>query len=326
MNFYMLPLDYFNFDGDKPFSLLLSGQDMLSISKDDALGNHFGDIIHNLDMVGTFGLNVMERIYNGNYSFAIENLETSQPLQYHNEYLHALFSAAQTYCTALWFVKDNAVNIPFGIFIDLKNNSHLNVTKNIMYSTAIGDYVDSFFDNEEINEAQMWIDKIIQYLLVDETDERNYDLGYSNLSKDINFNTGSFTKALLFLQQARNTSFLPSKIASYISILETLFCVSSANNYKTPQRAAVFLGGQASVRKGNFNLLKDAYGIRSNFVHGSHIGEKSYRAIDYISNELDIIVRNVLKKMFDEHTELNYNGSDTKKINSYFDELVLGGD
>ncbi|WP_144473496.1 HEPN domain-containing protein [Bacillus tropicus] len=242
-----------------------------------------------------------------------------------NDWIHFYYGSSQIFSLCLWLIKDNSVNVRFGVY----HNNQLGgfpITKNVMVSNSKGRYETKTFQKEDFETATKWFETLSEYYFVatNETEERDYD-DYNNLNSDIDHNTNSFKRALTYLEQSRSTSFLPAKIASYISILETLFVVTDSNTYKTPERTSVFLEGTKEERSINFKIVKDSYDVRSSFVHGSDIYKKHNKRLDAISSDLDNVVRKVLIKFFTDFKHLNYSGDDYKRVNQYFVDLVLGG-
>ncbi|HDR8493702.1 TPA: hypothetical protein QC448_004797 [Bacillus cereus] len=277
-----------------------------------------------------------ERIKEGNY-FILSDPQENVPELFGNEeeykefmddksnWIHFYYGASQIFSLCLWLIKDNSVNIRFGIY---HSNQHggFPIMKNVMVSNSKGKYETEIFQKEDFEKANKWLEFLSEYYLVvkKETEERNYE-DYNNLNSDIDHNTNSFKRALTYLEQSRSTSFLPAKIASYISILETLFVVTDSNTYKTPERTSVFLEGTKEERSINFKIVKDSYDVRSSYVHGSDIYKKHNKRLNDISSDLDNIVRKVLIKFFTEFKHLNYSGDDHKRVNQHFVDLVLGG-
>lgn len=239
-----------------------------------------------------------------------------------NDELHNMYGISQMFSLALWFVKDNSVNTDFSLYYNTNNGFSFIVRKNLMVSNSQGIYGSVLFNNSEYNRAIVYMNMLSGILEYEERDFDKYE-SYNNLNNNLNQNTDSFNRALRYLQIARNESFIPSKIASYISILETLFAISDSNTYKTPERASLFVGNSLEDKQKIFKLTKDAYDVRSSYVHGSDIYRKHNKVLEKISQDLDGIIRKVMLKFFLDHSELNYTGDDSTKVNKYFIDLVL---
>jgi hypothetical protein len=330
MEFYVVPIDHLQSqDSDFTFQVKLKEDNLMNFYKN----NKLNPTILNDNFQYWFGKFNKDRINEGGY-FLIHDFQLTETfkdeeefkrfVESRNKLLHFFYGSSQTFCLCLWMVKDNSANIPFGLYHNNQIGGGFPMTKNVMVSNSKGRYESVTFKKEDFERANEWFNVLSDYYIEDETGEKKYDT-YNNLNSAINHNTNSFKRALSYVEQARSTSFLPAKIASYISVLETLFVVADSNTYKTPERTAVFLSGSIEDKKGNFEIVKDAYSVRSSYVHGSDIGDKKNKKLDVISSELDDIVRKVLFKFFTFHKDLNYSGNGYKKVNQYFVDLVLGG-
>lgn len=331
MDFYIIPIDHIQCEDEEfSYQVTAQGNNLMHFCGTNIIGP---DLL-NHEFQSWFGKFDMDRITKGNYflitdDYVIEQIQSEEELQRFfndkNRLIHLFYGMAQTFSHCLWLVKDNSVNVPFGLYTNLQIGGGIPTRKNVMISNARGDYEVAIFTKEEFEKANEWLDILYEYYAVEDKGDREYG-AYNNLSSDINQNSSSFRRALTYLEIARSTSFLPAKIASYISVLETLFAVADSNTYKTPERTAVFLGGTKEERSNNFKIVKDAYKVRSNYVHGSDIEKKQINKLDVISNDLDGVVRNVLIKFFTEFKQLNYSGkANYDKVNQYFVDLVLGG-
>lgn len=330
MDFYIVLVDHIDYKSeDLSYQLKVKDDDLMTFFSKNILGPE----ILNINFQNWFGAFNKERIEEGNYFLARDssvvgpfknNEEIESFAQSKQKLLHLFFGMSQGFSLSLWFIKDNSVNIPFSLTHNIQIGAGLPLTKNVMISNSKGEYETVVFSKEDFDKAKEWLDYISDFYIQDDTGDREYG-EYNNLNLDINHNTNSFRRALTYVEQARNTSFLPAKIAFYISVLETLFVVTDSNTYKTPERTAIFLEGTKEERTNNFKIVKDSYDVRSSFVHGSDIYKKHNKKLNLISSDLDEIVRKVLIKFFTEYQHLNYIGDDYKKVNQYFIDLVLGG-
>jgi hypothetical protein len=287
MDLYIIPVDNIIYDSqDFSYEVKVQADYLMTFYSNNIIGI---DILND-QFQFCFGEFHTGRIKEGNYFLladsSVVEINKEEDLQKlissKNKLLHFTFGFSQMFGLSLWFIKDNSANIPFGLFNDTQLNSGFPMTKNVMVSNAKGKYEIEIFSRDEFEKANEWLNYLSEFYIEDDSTGREYD-GYNNLNSDINQNTNSFKRALTYLEQARSTSFLPAKIASYISVLETLFVVADSNTYKTPERTAVFLGGSLDDKKANFEIVKDAYSVRSSYVHGSDIGDKKNKKLDVIS-------------------------------------------
>ncbi|MBG9985273.1 hypothetical protein HZY91_00025 [Facklamia sp. DSM 111018] len=131
-------------------------------------------------------------------------------------------------------------------------------------------------------------------------------------------NYSSFVKAQQYLTSTRKESFIPAKIANYISVLECLFAVKSNNTHNCAERVSRFIE-QGDSRVDLYKKMKKIYGVRSSYVHGGEI--KHSHDLEEYSVELDEIVRRVFKKFLTEFQSFNYLPNNSKKIDKYFIEV-----
>lgn len=327
MEYYIIPLDHFEYE-NKEYLIEIEGKDSFNFFTNNILG----DSILSSDFQAHFGFNFTNRIRKGSYIIQMlyshgklvkdEELVKKNNIAKNN--LHLYHGMAEIFSISLWMIKDNSVNSLFSIFRDEQLPGGLQVIKDIMVSNSKGEYELVNFTHDEMINVNEWMNYLYNVFIEKQSDLRIYK-DYNNLEHELEHNSNSFKRALTYLQQARNTTFLPAKIASYISILETLFVVSDSNTYKTPERTAIFLGGNLEQRKDTFKKVKDAYDIRSSYVHGSDLYNKYKNRLNEISFELDEVVRNVMINFFINHPDLNYSGDKSKIVNQYFLDLVIGG-
>lgn len=239
----------------------------------------------------------------------------------------------ETFCTALWFVKDNAVTHSFGTISSNEIGYNPNmIRRNVIISNSKGDSDEVEFTIDELIKAAEWYKILCRTAKIIKSDKVGPPkMGHNNLSSFIKFDVPSFDRARHFLGAARRADFLPSKVANYISILECLFAVKGENTHRVAERAAFLVGDNNADRINVFNIVKDAYKVRSDYVHGSEFKNSTHDNLPSISNKLDNVVRKTLVKMMLNHPELNYNNSnkndkakkDFQGVNDWFDELVL---
>lgn len=245
------------------------------------------------------------------------------------------YAACQNFSNALWFIKDNAVT-PY--FTTISSNSHIEpggLRRNVYYSDSETKYNDSIsFTISEIEEAMKWYDVLDNLLVKKKAGEvvMNSKFSLVNMSSYISFETPSFQRAYYYLDVARKTEFLPAKIASYISILESLFAVKGENTHKVAERTAMLIEKDEKERHNTFKDIVSIYKIRSDYVHGSEIKHSTQELLPQTSKKLDSIVRRVLIEMFSNHPDLNYRNKKDKKslsiknfeeVNDWFNNLVF---
>jgi hypothetical protein len=235
------------------------------------------------------------------------------------------------FSNALWFLKDNSVTPNFACISSDQPINPEPLSRNVYYTTATGSYNIVQFSQEEINKAMEWyqlLDNLVFKVASETIDQTN---SLTNMYNYIRFDIPSFQRAFFFLDEARKSGFLPAKIASYISVLETLFAVKGDNTHKTAERTAVLIGNSDDERIQIYDDVSKIYDIRSKYVHGSEINDKKYKTLADISFKADEIVRNVLISMFQKYEHLNYKSKDKPEhitmnaddVDKKFNEMVL---
>lgn len=238
----------------------------------------------------------------------------------------------QTFSNALWFVKDNAVTPYWTTMSSEKSISPIVLRRNVYYTTSKGNFETVHYSKAELDEAMKWYEILNSFLCKRHRADIDTFYGLINMGNYFSFNIPSFNRAFYYLNTARNTEFLPAKIASYISILETIFAANGENTQKVAERTAYFIGESIDERISIYDDVKLIYDIRSCYVHGSLISDKKHQTLPEISEKADSIVRRVLKKAYKEYPKLNYmnkkdknnpNSMNNIEVDRWFNELIL---
>lgn len=235
----------------------------------------------------------------------------------------------QTFSNALWFIKDNSVTPHFATISSNAKIEPVSLRRNVYYSDSQSNYTNTDYSVAEIEEAMKWFERLDKFNAKLERSKVDLSERLTNVSSYISLNIPSFQRAYYFLDTARRTDFLPSKIASYISILESLFAVKGENTHKVAERTAAFIAKDKEERFDLFREVVSIYGIRSDYIHGSEIKQKTHDVLPQTSKKLDSIIRRVLIEMYSNHPELNYRNkkSETMKsfeeVNEWFNRLTL---
>lgn len=248
------------------------------------------------------------------------------------------FEIANLFFTqALWFIKDNAVSPIFSSACSYKSDDEekkeempiILLTQRKYFTKSNGEIANTHFTLEEIQQASFW------YTAITENQINNSDQVKIELNKTVNTSlysyneTTSLSRAFMYLNSVRQETFLPAKIALYISILETLFAVKGENTHKVAERTSVFISKDINDALKIYEDIKECYKFRSDYVHGSHIKHSNVKSIQDVCVKLDEFVRLVMKKIIVEHPELIY--ANKKKegklsfddVNNKFNEIVL---
>lgn len=238
------------------------------------------------------------------------------------------YAKCQCFSNALWFVKDNSVT-PY--FTTISSNTEIepeSLRRNVYYSNSETTYDTQIaFTIEEIQESMEWYDITSKFLPRVESNKINFSgKELTNMSNYLKFNIPSFQRAYFFLDNARKIDFLPSKIASYISVLESLYAVEGDNKHKTSERTAFLIGKNTKDRIDIYGDISEAYNARSKYVHGAFIADDRHSKLPEISKKLDDYVRRVYKELLLNHPDFNYNSGKNQKVDQKFNEFILSGD
>jgi hypothetical protein len=83
-----------------------------------------------------------------------------------------------------------------------------------------------------------------------------------------------------------------------MGVYECLFSTDKVEiAHKVAERASFYLGGTSLEKQSNYKLIKDAYNLRSNYIHGGTLDEKvlkNYMGIENICLSVDLMTRNIL--------------------------------
>jgi hypothetical protein len=237
----------------------------------------------------------------------------------------------QLFFLASWFVKDNSFIVETLYLGNLENDNLFKSSRNSWYFSAKGENSEILLTEEELEEIIDWQKKLHDYLVSDEivpfeplSFEEEIRGGIKNRQTNKLNESNRITKALNFIQVARRESFLPMKITSYIGAMESLFDVDFELSHQVSERAAKLIGGDIDKRLDNYSIVKNAYDIRSKYVHGSSFNKKlTEEKLRILSTELDKLIRNLLKKVIIEYPEIGT--MNKEELSLWFRKLILQG-
>lgn len=217
----------------------------------------------------------------------------------------------QSFFLALWIIKDNSINTGNLVWWQYESGQIMSNQPAILFSNSKGEYSDTFYSAEEIKQALNWKQKLISYTSseLEEKDEKDI-LTNSLLSNTIHnqnkqnleLNENRIKRSIRLINIARSQSFLPAKIASYISSIEALISSNRESLImQVAERAPKILGGSLENKKENHDKIRAAYGIRNKYVHGDKVTKSAANKLDQVSEDIDSIARFLLIKMIDEY-------------------------
>lgn len=235
----------------------------------------------------------------------------------------------QSFLAFTWLIKDNCIFQDCG-FSELKSHGNHIKSKNYMgdhfYLSTGSKHITDEFTAEEIKNAR-------ELFHMFQGKPVTTDLKLISLEPQIKAGTSSnrISRCLIAVFRARQTLSVEEKIAQYISGLEGLFSTSSSElNYRLSERIAFFLGEHSAERKSIFNLIKNAYQVRSTVVHGATMPKNfdNHEQLTQLSVSCDDLVRKSLEKCLSSKELIvlfvNKDKNSNAQIDEYFSGLVFG--
>src|SRR3989339_521844 len=237
----------------------------------------------------------------------------------------------QLFISCFWFVKDCCSNTDVLYLYNTENKNIKSELKTTFFSNAKGEYSTSDFKLDELHEAENIFFKLYPFLAhkVDEFADqleivKNGEwIKISEVNKLAYNEWNRIEKAFNFLIIARSNSFLPLKISFYVVIYETLFTTDNTEvSHKVSERISFYLGNNNAEKEEIFKLVKNAYAIRSKYIHGQRLDKKLQsveKQID-LSVEIDSLTRRLLRKIILEDSSIfTQNEND---LNDFFNSLL----
>lgn len=291
--------------------------------------NNIDEIIrfYGSDSLKHFGLNHLSGALTGNLFATLYDISSE------NEAHTAAIDTNRKITAILdfmWFVKDNSFNTPCTSYIT-DNGSMWQLYSTNNRTLADGRHTTLNISIEEWNES-------ISYLTIfnqESTKAKDFEVtqpvnegrdAIKSPMSEIEYNSlNRLNRTMSFLVQARNGSFLPSKISNYILMAECLFSADDNKEitYKIAQRIANYIGSSIVEKKQIFKFIKKAYDVRSKYLHGQPLskGSKTNEILAEISVELDEVMRRVMRKVFTEPKKFTV--SDNAIFSEWLDENMF---
>jgi hypothetical protein len=223
----------------------------------------------------------------------------------------------------LWFIKDNSVNTS-NLLTYLPSRTYtFTKFKNNLYSNATGKYEMTSFSYDELMETSKIFDIYTKYSTgeyIERQSLNNIDPGAFNF-KAYNKNN-RIERVINFLIIARTKSFLPLRIAFYMTVFESLFTTDfSELSHKIAERTALYVSGSPEVKMKNYNVVKRAYDVRSKYFHGQVLAKNKddINNLIQLSTDIDSLLRTILKKVLIEDSELFLGNN----LQLFLDELIF---
>lgn len=230
---------------------------------------------------------------------------------------------------ATWFVKDCCVYSDSYYWCNMDNHYTVKGKRSFQQTNAFGKMEVSSFDQEEIEEVYGYFALILNvfHSAIENHEINQYETLYSqgtlicNTESAVKNEGSSFYRILLLIQLARKTGFLPEKISLYCAILECLFAIEKNHRKNISGMTAKFVAANSQEKTMIEQDMKDAYSVRSDFVHGdvNTLFDMNEQLV-MLSGRLDDYVRRAVRKAFaDENCRYENTNEDKKRVRQYFE-------
>ena len=246
--------------------------------------------------------------------------------------LTGMLNLTGMFLTALWLVKDNAVNFELGFLEVWPTGGPYRVHSNFLAMTvqrADGSKPKVSFNRDELRQAREHFRELL-FPLAQSTSEAvqlpsELPIGQGPVlsSKP---NIPRLRRAFYFLESARSSRDIGMKIAMYCSLFETLFSTDASEiTHKIAHRIAIFLEQENEKRCELYARIKKAYGIRSKVVHGDEVKPDS-KSIQAIATEADDVARRIFLKIGSSDTLFDQFHGSKANLDEYFLKESFGGE
>ena len=247
---------------------------------------------------------------------AVNNVEVKNLAdKIYSSYQYDLQIKAVSLSTAIWLIKDSCVQSTLSYTI-LDNSYSSAASSDMYYTLANGSHKSSVIRKDEIKRLKDYYELV--YPLINkhignkEIEMTHIGPNFASLenSKIDRSGFSSYTRALVFLQEARNSGLLASKIDKYLQCLYAFSDGTRRIGRKLRNISANLLTDDSKEKKIITDNIAIAYKIRSRHTHGNKLNF-SQREIEDISKKLDEYVRGILLKLL-PNKELNYSDEETQ--------------
>ncbi|WCG21846.1 hypothetical protein PML95_05400 [Vagococcus lutrae] len=230
--------------------------------------------------------------------------------------------------TGMWLVKDSNIQ-PMYIYLTTSVNNYISVFNvKLDYSNSSGKNSQITINENDIKNCKKMMDLLYNPLLDIKNSENKKPTqllinqsSYYEVNRNLSTVNPSFTKTLMLIQEARNTSFLASKIDKYIAAIQCVFAVKDNFTFNCSRITAAYISNNSSENKEILEFISNGYYIRSQVSHGKQVDEKKFD-IEKISNRLDSYIRRIMKKVL-VNSDLNYFSlEEEQKVRNYFKEIA----
>lgn len=229
-----------------------------------------------------------------------------------------------------WLIKDCAVFSPIAFLLSNEEKVSKKDIKNIFYSNSQGNFNKSKFNKDEIIKAYSHVETLFSLFESPKAPtQKRYENHIMNPATTVNYNDfENLHRALNFIVLARSTSILPQKVSYYIIALESIFGNGETGDltFKMSYRIPHFFDVPVEEKNEIHSVIKKAYNIRSKFLHGDKLDQKSKQHIleiqVEISTKIDDIIRRIINFIIDNESILDILNDRTSFHKYFHDKLI----
>ena len=231
-----------------------------------------------------------------------------------------------TFILGTWLVKDSSCYCDSYYWCNTDSGYTVKAHRNIQQTNSAGKMSLTSFSEQEIEDVFSYMFQIIDIMFSEMQCDEQIEAVYSqqthilNVESSIRNKGKSFRRIILLLQLARRTGLISEKINWYCAILECLFAISNNHKRNVSEMTAAFISKSLEERKQIIDIMRDAYKVRSEFVHGdtSSLFEDNQHLAE-LSGKVDDYVRRALQKAFgDSKFEYENTVEDKKRVREYY--------
>lgn len=232
------------------------------------------------------------------------------------ETLENISGTLTSFLGVIWLLKDHSITLGDIIMVigEVKANSFYIHRRYVLFSNSQGSYVTTELMQNDIELSN----SLFAYLAsTNRKIENPIEIIRNNTLKDgtttirnkINFAAYDYERiqrAMLMLNIGRQASFLPIKISQYVVLLESLTSTDENTEvtHQVSERVANLVGSNKEEKYQIYKDVKEAYSIRSKFLHGQKLKHRHGKkmipiSMEYMSNvsqNIDKIARRVLNE------------------------------
>lgn len=234
---------------------------------------------------------------------------------------------------ATWFVKDSSVYSDSYYWRSTDSDYSVKGKRTFQQTMASGRMDTVSFEKKEIEDALDWMLVLLKiyFSIIEKRDFELYETLYSqgtiicNTESAIKNNGSSFYRILNLLQLAIKTGFLPEKISMYCAVLECLFAIEKNHKKTISEMTAAFVSDDPCVRATISQDMRQAYGVRSDFVHGDvNLLFGSNAELAKLSTRVDTYVRRALRRAFlDENCNYENSPEDKRRVREHLRRVLF---